>query len=124
MNEIKAPTRRRRSPGSSPYAPPKSRASGAPRRRRRETPSPRLLSQLDSASTAALVLGVASLVCALAAPFAIWQGSVAQRLARQARVPTPGGATAGLVIGWIVCGLTVLVIGVWILLLASLVVVS
>lgn len=75
---------------------------------------------MDSAATTALVLGIVSLFCALAAPFAIWQGNVATGLARQARVSVPGGATVGIVLGWIVCGLTVLVIALYVAIFATL----
>lgn len=64
---------------------------------------------IDSAATLSLVLGlVGILLCALAGPFAIWQGGIAQQKARAAGVDTPGTATAGIILGWITVALFVL----------------
>lgn len=66
---------------------------------------------IESAATLSLVLGlVGILLCCMAAPFAIWQASVARQKAVAAGVPTPGTATAGAILGWISVALTGLVI--------------
>lgn len=38
----------------------------------------------------------------LTAPLAIWQGHRASRLAGELRVPLPGAALGGLVLGWLI----------------------
>lgn len=64
-----------------------------------------------SAATSSLVLGILGLlVCGILAPFAILQANASARYARIARVPTPGTATAGLILGWIQVGYFLLVV--------------
>ncbi|MEZ6188378.1 MAG: hypothetical protein R3F62_25680 [Planctomycetota bacterium] len=96
----KTPQRR-----STPYAPPSSEL-GVRKKRRRSRPNPQLRARAEGTANVALVLGVVSLFCALAAPFAIWQGNLATAQAHQARIPVPSGATVGKVLGWIVLCLT------------------
>ena len=65
--------------------------------------------QIDDAGNLSLILGILGLlVCGLCAPFAIMKGNEAKRLAKAARLPDPGAATAGVVMGWIVVALMVL----------------
>lgn len=68
------------------------------RRKKRRGPSK---ARVESEANTALVLGLVALVaCGLAGPFAISKANEVTRLARQARVPVPGAATGGLIMGW------------------------
>lgn len=58
--------------------------------------------RIESEANTALVLGLVALVaCGLMGPFAISRANAVTTMARQARVPVPGSATAGLVMGWV-----------------------
>jgi len=57
--------------------------------------------RIESEANTALVLGIVALVaCGLAGPFAISKANEVTRQARQARIPVPGAATGGLIMGW------------------------
>lgn len=57
---------------------------------------------VDDAANLSLILAVVSfVVCPCLAPVAIIKGNEAKRLATAARMETPGGATAGIIIGWV-----------------------
>src|SRR4051794_23967262 len=65
--------------------------------------------QTPGAATAALILGICSLiVCPLCAPFAIFYGSRARKDidASQGRLTGRGLGTAGMVLGWVALALT------------------
>jgi Domain of unknown function (DUF4190) len=69
--------------------------------------------QTPGAATAALILGICSLIlCPLCAPFAIFYGSRARKDidASDGRLTGRGLGTAGVVLGWVAIGLTVLFI--------------
>src|SRR3954451_1070548 len=69
--------------------------------------------QTPGAATAALILGICSLVlCPLCAPFAIFYGSRARKDidASGGRLTGRGLGTAGIVMGWIAIAITVLAI--------------
>jgi hypothetical protein len=91
---------RRRTRGRAPAK--RSRGSARPVKRRRPEDNPRLRGQMESAATMSLVLGLlAFAVLPLIGPFAIMKGNEASKLARRIRVPAPGTATAGVILGWI-----------------------
>lgn len=101
---------------------PKRSPSQQRRRRQRDA---RLIPHVESAATTSLVLGlVGLLVCGLAAPFAILKGNEARDMARRARVPTPAGATAGVVLGWLTLAAVAMALFVWLTLFSSLVVLA
>jgi predicted small lipoprotein YifL len=79
--------------------------TSTPQKRRRKKRGPkRGLSRgrIESEANTALVLGIVALVaCGLAGPFAISKANEVTRQARQARIPVPGAATGGLVMGWL-----------------------
>jgi hypothetical protein len=69
--------------------------------------------QTPGAATAALILGICSLIlCPLCAPFAIFYGSRARKDidASDGRLTGRGLGTAGVVLGWVAIALTVLFI--------------
>src|SRR3954453_8213289 len=69
--------------------------------------------QTPGAATAALILGICSLIlCPFCAPFAIFYGSRARKDidASGGRLTGRGLGTAGIVMGWIALAITVLVI--------------
>lgn len=84
-------------------------------KRSRSSGNSQLAAQARSEATTSMILGlVGFLACQLAGPFAIMKANEAKRLAQRARIPLPGEATAGLVLGWISTGiliLTVLMVG-------------
>jgi len=118
---VKAPTRRRRSTGSTgSRGPSRARAprrGGADRGRSRGGADPAARARVESAANMALIFGILSIaVIALVGPIAIIKGNEATRLARRARISVPGTATAGLVMGWIATVLMILVFGMFLLL--------
>lgn len=86
------------------------------KKKRRRGPSP---AQINSEANTALVLGLVALVaCGIAGPFAISKANQVTRQARQARMPVPGAATGGLIMGWIGTVGVVLSLGIVVLQLA------
>src|SRR3954447_8387198 len=70
--------------------------------------------QTPGAATAALILGICSLIlCPFCAPFAIFYGSRARRDidASEGRLTGRGLGLAGMIMGWVAIALTVIFIG-------------
>ncbi|MBL4846621.1 MAG: hypothetical protein JKY65_13955 [Planctomycetes bacterium] len=75
-----------------------------PRRAKKRRPKRHnaTLARITNDANTALILGVvAVMACGLVGPFAIMKANTVTQTARQARLPVPGAATAGLVLGWI-----------------------
>ncbi len=67
--------------------------------------------QIDDAANLALIMGIVGIVaCPITLPIAIYKGNEAKRRALAARIPVPGAATAGIILGWVFISINVLVI--------------
>lgn len=71
----------------------------------------RIRKQIDDAATMALIMAIIGIVaCPITLPIGIIKGNEAKRRAIAAGIAVPGGATAGIIIGWLFISLNVLAI--------------
>ena len=78
---------------------------------------PNLVKEISRQATASLVVGIISFFCfgIILGPFAIYRGNKALRLIRQHNIGQEHKTTAtvGMVLGWVVLGLNILVLGLY-----------